>query len=1020
MSPSSPRAALVLATAVLVTATVWASQASQPSAPPPPLTPAAVEFFESQIRPILAESCYHCHTDDEKGGLRVDSRERLLKGGESGPAIVPGDPDGSLLIRAVRHAGGAPKMPRSEPKLSDTQVNALAAWIKSGAAWPVAMTSSKPDAAAPKPADKVITAEQRAFWSFAPLAQPSIPSVTRTDWPKTDIDRFILSRLEAEGLGPAKAADKLTLIRRATMDLTGLPPTPDEVDTFEKDSSPDAFDKIVDRLLASPRYGEAWGRMWLDVARYGEDDPRSLDPMGRGYAPYPNAWLYRDWVIKAHNDDLPYDQFVKAQIAADLFDEPARVRSLPALGFLGLGPWYYDNGAVEITRADERHDRVDAVSRGFLGLTVACARCHDHKYDPILAKDYYALAGVFANATYYEYPLAPKSVVDDFKAAEKKIEQKQKLLTDFLQTESRQLAETLALSASKYMLAAWTVTGEPKKPLPRVVDEQKLDYELLDRWVRFLAKPPTFYPFLKDWQEMIKGGGTEAEAKKLGDAFQVLLLEVMFEKKEIDEENDIIRAKALPGTRKKKPANLPNEFVTNDDFCPGCGLELKGLPAEKTHLWTDVFQRDLEGGYEPMTAEYLKPGLLVFRGWGLERQLSGDRRKHVEDLRADIKAMEKALPPKFTYAHGVRDVDEPANLKLALRGNPMRLGDEVPRRFLSVLSDGEPAPYAKGSGRLELAETIAQHPLTARVVVNRVWKGHFGTGIVNTPSNFGLNGERPTHPELLEYLARWFTDNGMSIKKLHRAIMTSAVYQLSSEPVAANAEKDSGNRLYWRANRQRLTAEQIRDSMLFVSGALEEKIEKAGGPSEELTPLVNRRTIYGKVSRYRLDQFLALFDYPAPTISAEQRFTTNVPLQRLFFMNSDFMQQQGELLAQRVAGEPDVPSRIRKAYRFVFGRDPVEAELAAGIAYVTQEPMRAYEERRADSLKKPAEDAKAKMPPSAPGADAQKDAMTGDKMMAGVVADPSKPSAEKKLLPVTALGRYMKVLLSSNEFLFMN
>jgi mono/diheme cytochrome c family protein len=1015
MAVPTPRAALTIATAVLTTATVWAAKTSQPPAGQPPATPPqAVEFFESQVRPVLAEFCYHCHTDDEKGGLRVDSRERLLKGGESGPAIVPGDPDASLLIKAVSHLTGAPKMPRKEPKLSDAQVGALSAWIKGGAIWPVATAAAA--AGAPKPADKVITGEERAFWSFRPLQPVTVPSVTRADWAKTDIDRFILARLEREGLAPARAADKLTLMRRATLDLTGVPPTPEEIDAFEKDLSPDAFDRVIDRLLASPRYGEAWGRMWLDVARYGEDDPRSLDPMGRGYAPYPNAWLYRDWVVKAFNDDLPYDTFVKAQIAGDLLDEQTRAHTLPALGFLGLGPWYYDNGAVEITRADERHDRVDAVSRGFLGLTVACARCHDHKYDPILARDYYALAGVFNNTVYREYPLAPKSVVDDYKALEKKIEQKQKLLDDFLQTESRQLAETLALSASKYMQAAWTVTGEPKKPMARVANDQKLDYELFDRWIRFLAKPPKFYPYLKDWQEMVKSGGTEVEARKLADGFQATLLEVMFAKKEIDEENDIIRAKALPGTTKKKPANLPNEFVTNDDFCPGCGLELKGLPAEKTHLWTDVFKYDLEDGFEPMTVEYLKPGLLVFRGWGLERQLSGDRRKHVEDLRADIKEMQKASPPKFSYVHGVGDVDKPANLKLAIRGNPTKLGDEVPRRFLSVLSEDDSAPYTKGSGRLELAETIAHHPLSARVIVNRVWKGHFGTGIVNTPSNFGQNGERPTHPELLEYLARWFVDNGRSIKKLHRAIMSSAVYQLSADEVRANAEKDSGNRLYWHANRRRLTAEQIRDSMLFVSGSLD---EKAGGPSEELTPSVNRRTIYGKVSRYRLDHFLALFDYPAPTISAEQRFTTNVPLQRLFFMNSDFMQQQGELLAQRVASEPDVKSRIRKAYRLVVGRDPLDAELAAGMAYVTAEPMRAYEERRAERLKKPADDEKSKAATPAPAGENDKDMMAGDGMMAGVVPGGGKKTEEKKLLPVTALGRYMKVLLSSSEFLFV-
>jgi mono/diheme cytochrome c family protein len=356
------------ASMLLVTATVWASRAQpvQPSAPP--TTTREVELFESRIRPLLIDNCFSCHTDDEKGGLRLDSRDRMLKGGETGPAIVPGDPEASLLIRAVRHVQGVPKMPRNEPKLSEAQIAALVEWIKAGAPWPAAAPAA---AAATAPKSPVggggVTAEHRAFWSFQPLAQPAVPAVTTADWARTDIDRFILARLEKEGLKPVKAADKLTLIRRATLDLTGLPPTFEEAEAFEKDTSPDAFARVVDRLLASPRYGEAWGRMWLDVARYGEDDPRSLDPKGRGYAPYPNAYLYRDWVIKAFNDDLPYDQFVRAQIAGDLLDANTRARTLPALGFLGLGPWYYDNGAVEITHADERHDRVDVVTRGFLG-----------------------------------------------------------------------------------------------------------------------------------------------------------------------------------------------------------------------------------------------------------------------------------------------------------------------------------------------------------------------------------------------------------------------------------------------------------------------------------------------------------------------------------------------------------------------------------------------------------------------------------------------------------------------------
>jgi hypothetical protein len=742
--------------------------------------------------------------------------------------------------------------------------------------------------------------------------------------------------------------------------------------------------------------------------------------MGRGYAPYPNAYLYRDWVVKAFNDDLPYDQFITAQIAGDLLDEKTRARTLPALGLLGLGPWYYDNGAVEITRADERHDRVDVVSRGFLGLTVACARCHDHKYDPIPTRDYYSLAGVFLNTTYHEYPLAPQSEVEAYKALEKRIEQKQKLLNEFLEVEGRQLGETLALHSSKYLQAAWRATGEPKEPVGKIVDAEKLDYEVFDRWIAFLAKPPRFYPYLKDWQEMITRGGTAGEAKKLADAFQALLLDVMFAKKEIDEENDIIRAKALPGTKKKKPSNLPNEFVTNDDFCPGCGLELKSLETAQMHLWTDVFRRDLAEGFEAMMpTDYLKPGVLAFRGWSLERQLGADRRAHVDALRADIKALQAALPPKYAYVHGVQDAEKTAPMHVNIRGNPARLGDEVPRHFLSVLGPDSPPAFAGGSGRLELANAIAAHPISARVIVNRIWKGHFGTGIVDSPSNFGVNGERPSHPELLEWLARTFVEDGRSIKRLHRRIMLSQVYQLSSAGDAAAAAKDSGNRLYWRANRRRLTAEQLRDAMLQVAGVLETKV---GGPPETLTPFSTRRTIYGRLSRYRTDPFLQLFDFPAPTISAEQRYTTNVPLQRLFLMNSDFMQQQSELVARRVEAEPDARARIRRVYRLIFGRDPAEAELAAGVQYVLQEPMRSYEERRAeDEKKRKAAETSAGAKPAPPEAAEKPDPAAGEGMMAGVAGGgDKKPEEKKQLLPVSAFGRYVKVLLGSNEFLFVN
>ncbi len=1009
MTNRSPVAITCVLLLGVLGATIVARQ--EPAAPKPgPDASQALEFFEAKVRPLLVRHCYECHTDQAEGDLRLDSREAMLRGGEGGPVIVPGDPDKSLLVQAVKHTPGVVRMPRGESMLRPDEIEVLVEWVRTGAVWPASATP------APAPVAShamVVTDAHRAYWSVRPLATPDVPTVTNSAWAKTDIDRFILARLEKDGLTPVAQADKLTLIRRVTLDLTGLPPTPAEVDAFLTDASPTAWDTVIDRLLASPRYGERWGRMWLDVARYGEDDYRSLDPQGRGFNPYPHAYLYRDWVIKALNDDLPYDQFVRAQLAADLMDESQRLRHLPALGFLGLGPWYYDNGSVEVTRADERHDRVDAVSRGFLGLTVGCARCHDHKYDPIPTTDYYAMAGVFLNTEYHEYPQAPKAIVETFKAQEKAIEKKQQLLSQYMQAESLQLAETLAFQSEKYMLAAWRVTGEPKHEKPRVVEEGKLDYELFDRWLRFLGKPDTYYPYLKSWQDMVKAGGTEDEAKRLAKDFQTLLVDVLLERRAVKEENDIIAAKALPGTKKKDPSNKPNEFITNDDFCPGCGLELKTMAIDRTNLWTDVFSRDLD----PVISDpaLMKPGLLAFRGWGLERQLGPDRRALIQGLRDDIAAMRKALPEQFPYVHGVRDLEKPRNLPVALRGSPFRNGPEVTRGFLTLLAPSERQAFSRGSGRLEMAEAILAQPITTRVIVNRLWKGHFGTGLVDTPSNFGWNGETPSHPELLEYLAQQFLAKGQSIKAMHREMLRSAVYQLSTSSNPANVEKDAGNRLYWRANRARLSAEQLRDSVLFVAGSLEEKL---GGPSAPLTPLYPRRTIYGAVSRYKLDEFLQLFDFPSASQSAEKRFTTNVPLQRLFLMNSDFMQQQAERLGALVAALPTDEAKVTDLYRRLYGRAPSAEELATGVDFLISEPMRQYEERKA-STSAPSELRRTSAAPPS-GEAATPPVPKPDGMMAGVKPGAGDPEELKDKKPVTALGRYIKILMSANEFLFIN
>jgi truncated hemoglobin YjbI len=907
---------------------------------------ASPDFFETKIRPILVNNCYSCHTDSQLGGLRLDSAEAMLKGGMHGAAIVPGDPDKSLLITAVRQTREDLKMPLGG-KLTDAEVADLTAWVKAGAPWPKAAAAVQNGG--PAPSKYTISPQRKKFWSFLPLSAPAVPAVKDTKWPKTNIDRFVLANLEKQGLKPVAPASKHDLIRRASLDLTGLPPTPEEVAAFEKDNSPDAFAKVVDRLLASPHYGERWGRIWLDVARYGEDDYRSLNPNPKGYRPYPNAYAYRDWVIQAFNDDLPYDQFVKAQLAGDLMPENVRYKMLPATGFLGLGPWYYDNGSNEVTRADERHDRVDAVTRGFLGLTVACARCHDHKYDPIPQTDYYALAGVFFNTIYEEYPLAPKKVVDEYTKLEDELDMKQKILQEEQQNLTNELSRSLAYQISNYLQGVYEVTGaRQKREVAQVVEQRKLDYELLDRWIKYMAKPTDKYHNKDAWQAMIKKGGTPAEAKRLADEFQQEAVEAMLAKADIDAQNKVIADKDIDGTKPKKRTDKPSNFVSNKDFNPGSWLRLLSLPEQQNNFYTEIFQRELKDSDDPNAmmaagARQGNPGVLMFRGWGLQTRLGPADQARLKTMQDDVSAARKKLEPHYPFLHGVKDSEKPVNIQLAIRGNPENLGAEVPRHFLSVFAEGDPKPFTKGSGRMELAEDIVQQPVAMRVIVNRIWKSHFDTGIVDTPSNFGQMGERPTNPELLEYLTSTFVKNGMSIKKLTREIMLSSVYQLSTQNDEANFAKDSGNRMYWRFNRRRMDAEELRDSVLSVSGNLDDAL---GGPSQDLTPANQRRTVYGKVSRYKLDTYLQTFDFPPPNITAEKRFTTTVPLQRLFLMNSDFMQIEAEDLAKRVAAEPDNRARIRKIYQLVYARDPSEQEMKLGLDYLHTEPLKEYEENK--------------------------------------------------------------------------
>jgi mono/diheme cytochrome c family protein len=938
------------------------------SAPAESVKPVAVkldaDFFESKVRPIFANNCYECHTDSASGGLRLDTKAAFDHGGSRGQLIVPGDPDKSLLIQAVRQTGTL-KMPKGG-KLRADEIAALEAWVQHGAAWPATSSAAITSITARTGA---ITEEQRKFWSFQPLktvTPPRIDDARLAHWPRTAIDHFILAGLHSSGLTPSPQADRRTLIRRATYDLTGLPPTQEDVDAFLRDKSPNAWEKVVDRLLTSPRYGERWGRHWLDVARYAEDDVRGLDPKGRGYMPFAGAFRYRDWVIKAFNTDIPYDRFITLQVAGDKLpfkDQAERQENLTATTYLGAGPWVWDQAEPIQGRADERNERVDAVTRGLLGLTVACARCHNHKYDPIPQKDYYKVVGIFANSTYTEYPVVSKVAAEAWDKRNLEAAKLRADLKDYTTALGKQLAEALSIQTSDYMTAAWNVLGKPKKTVDEVSASKHLDPEVLQRWVDYLPKEHT-YPYLDDWKAMTASpDSTEDQARALADAFQKLVLHVSAENARIEDENDIVRAKN--GVPKHRLLDAkPSEFETFDQFCPGCQLELKALPTFEAKLYLDLFVTQ-SGDMD----EKFIPGVMFFTGWSLTRRLGPQWQAYIEAQQKQIAALEKELKETdYPYVHGMADKPEIVDVKLNVRGNPHAAGEVAPRGFLAVLSPpGKPA-YSSGSGRLEFAADIVHHPVTARVIVNRVWKWHFGTGLVNTPDNFGIMGDKPSNPDLLEFLAKEFVNHGQSIKGLQRQILLSAVYQTSVEESSEAHEKDAANRLYSHFNRQRLDAEEMRDSMLFAAGDLD--LKETAGPSTDFTPDNVRRTVFCKVSRYRLNNYLMVFDFPNPSFTSEQRFASNVPLQQLHFMNNPFVYKQSGVLAERVHGESSDEARITKAYEYMFQRKPSADELQLGLKFLS--------------------------------------------------TTPEKPGYAIDGKPVTAWSEYVRALFSSNEIQFVN
>ncbi len=860
-------------------------------------TPDPVEFYKGRIAPLLEAKCAGCHGQAAMGGLRLDSREAVMKGGQSGPAISPGAAAQSLLIRVVSHTHENIKMPPGG-KLSGGEIADLTRWVEAGAHF----------AGRAVPAPAAPTMEQRRqFWSFQPPRKVAPPAVRDSAWARTPADRFLLAALEARNLAPAPPATRAALLRRVTIDLTGLPPTAAEYAAFSADKAPDAFEKVVDRLLASEHYGERWGRHWLDVARYADADGISVAPM-----PFANAWRYRDWVVDAFNRDMPFDEFVQAQIAGDLMEKPGERRLTPGVGYLALGPWFHTVVEPVKARADELQDRIDAVSRGLLGLTVACARCHDHKYDPIPARDYYGIGGVLAATEYREEPLAPAATVAAYDAADKRVKGLEADIGAFHDAERKKFRERHAADSGRYLLAAWR--RKHKSPEPA----EGLDAKLLDRWASYLDREHD-HTLLRFWPGLESGQQAEAASRD----FQKMVDALIAEHRELTEYNErIIEA--------SKKSTDPYDI-----YCKGCRAETKALARDKY-----VFLGDLFDGKSKTNGNERASGVLYLDEKELTPYLDQGAKDRLETLRADLAAAKKALPERYPFLHILADTKEAHDMPLHRRGDPYNPGDIVPRHFLSVLGKPEPAALdGGGSGRLELARQIASrsNPLTARVMVNRVWQHHFGAGLVRTLSNFGAAGDRPSHPELLDFLAVEFMEDGWSVKRLHRRLLLSSAYAMSSVASARALAADADNRLLSRFNRRRMDVEALRDSMLFTAGNLQ--LDK-GGPAVAWDKEFRRRTLYGEVSRFRTERLLTLFDFPDPSIHAEKRVATNTSVQRLFFLNSGFIEKQAAGLAARLreAAPEDAEAQVRACYMLLFGRAAEPREIASAMRFLGAAP----------------------------------------------------------------------------------
>jgi hypothetical protein len=1033
--------------------------------------PEGVEFFEKKIRPVLVERCYSCHSADAKklkGNLLLDTREGTLKGGDLGASLVPGNPDKSLLIKAIRYTDEDLKMP-PKGRLSNDVVADFVAWVQRGA---------------PDPRTKAVAAKGgidleagRKWWAFQKPQERPLPDVKGAA--RSPIDRYILAKLEEKGLKFAPPADKRALLRRATYDLTGLPPAPEDVEAFLHDDAPDAFAKVVDRLLATPQYGEKWGRHWLDVARYTDSgDQRGMF----GNEDVAEAWRYRDWVIDAFNRDLPYDQFVKMQIAGDLLPGPFSVDGVLATGIFAIGAWGNGDADKEKMLTDIVDDQIDVLGRAFLGLTFACARCHDHKFDPILTEDYYGLAGIFFSshilpnpgpktngAQMLKIPLAPPAEVElrrkrteAIAALEKKLEKDTDAAWGALGKDLvgrtaellRAVAEYRALSpkpspaefaAGKGLPAfgfsgwvsylgtgdlglftkvsrdihgkpgihAWNNASGGDTPSACVnTTDQEQAFVTIKMPPRSVAVHPSPNAGVAvGWKSPISGAvklggrvldadaicgdgiewtldhvssGTQQLAKgaipnggmaalperavtvKEGDLLQLVILprkeytcdttvvELVVTETEGQKRIWTLSHDVVEGARAGSQANPMGVWCFYDmakksgstALAPGSALAAWQTGGDAELVQAALLAPEAAKGPEAKLLKDLTDPKGPFLGAARkdDAALSKETREALATLRAELAELKKTLPPAIPAAHGLQEGGCPQSAwagfhdaPIHVRGRYDRLGPVIARRFPRVLAgDAQPAPPAKASGRLELAHWVAsaENPMTAKVMVNRIWQGHFGEGIVRTANNYGKLGTPPSHPELLDWLALEFVKTGWSVKAMHRKIMLSSTYQQSSAGDPATVKADPGNLLFGRVSRRRLTAEELRDSLLAAGDTLDRTMK--GLSVKDLAS--GRRTTYITTVRSDRSTYKMLFDAADPGAIVEKRIDSTVAPQALFLLNHPFAMAQAKALARRTVtqGPPDDLARVQWLYALLYGRPATDREAKIGLAMLSR------------------------------------------------------------------------------------